>query len=200
MRSRRPRRRSPSGLQRQQIREIQPALQNVNARAALHLVRLFRLKHDEEQLARACDDLVQTTQQAKLLMDCCQAILESGRRPEAKKVQVIVGMQCDNCLGPTLRTHDIEGEPFAERGWVIQVEDLRHLTTRVTSSIFITGSQPKLRHQLMDCLAGLSRVLLRQDLFLQEIEPHRKPESEVITITEPYCIYCGAEISDSIDS
>ena len=177
---------SPGQTKSPQLPDIQVELQKANAIASLQLLRMFRVHNNEKEVARICGDLRDLMRRIRLLLDCFDGTAKTGHS-EPRILQVVVGLQCDNCLEPHYSPHRREPSVI-----LAQTKHALTLITRITDSVFVGG--PELSQDLIARIASLRKLFVRERRRFLEIERNCVPRVEVIVRKDPYCMFCGAEV------
>jgi hypothetical protein len=140
-----------------------------------------------------------------LQMFLCEQIADSGAQKHYDVINVIIGTTCDHCLenGKTRNPQNKEsqaGLPISSQAWAIQVEQLFGLTLSVAHNVSQSSFSPRRSVELsLRSMAGLSKVLLRQQRHMQQISVRRPTEIKVVYDRSAACPDCGHpyEVTDT---
>jgi len=170
-------------------------VQKSNAIASHLLLRIGRVR-SQPQFTALCAELTSLERSMTLQMFLCEQIAGNGR----KHYDIIIltfGTTCDYCLenGETRKLEN--NEPHSEtlipsRAWAIQLERLFGLMISVAHNVSQSSFSPRRSvEQSLRSLAGLSKVLSRQRLHLEQISVRRPTEIKVIEDRSAVCPDCG---------
>lgn len=185
----------PTEFQRLQLQLVEPALQKLNAIAALHLLRLCHFCNNETELISACSDLFEVVQRGAFLMAWCESIMESKISPVNTQVNLMVGVVCDACADRRYsKPRDYKPEVRKEASWQSQIDFYLWLTTTIAA--FVLGPAASVghrSHELINRLGAFRKLVNRQYLFLKKITPDCAPQVNIIN-SPVRCIHCGVEV------
>src|SRR5689334_7999890 len=131
---------------------------------------------------------------------CWEDLLRVESKTRNESYKVMNGAVCERCSVRWCSdvVEGSESDPSWQTqvddvlaGWVIQIEHLSLLMTRVATVLQMLAESTSFDH-VIDCLSVLNRLLQRQHRLLQRFEPHHVPAYNIEQIPNR-CVYCGTE-------